>query len=98
MTDSRKACVLAAITARFPGTHIEIEPNRDPATWDAIPDWVWILDAPADALHEVHSFALDVAFAVYGDDLIPMMFAPLDPVQTAKHHPRPAASGQVSES
>jgi hypothetical protein len=83
MIDPRTASVIAAITARYPGTRIEVRPNPDPATTAAIPDFLIVLDAPPDRLHEVASFGTDVAFAAFGDDQVPFFVDAFDMCRTA---------------
>jgi hypothetical protein len=96
MTDPRMNAVLAAVTARFPGTRIEVRPNPDPATATGMPDFAFILDVPPERGYEVSKFALEVAFAVFGDEPIPFLVGTVDPVQSAQCFP-PATAGHLSK-
>jgi hypothetical protein len=96
MIDPRTASVIAAITARYPGTTIEIRPNLAPEL-PTIPDHLFVLDVPVSQLHEVSSFALNVAFAVFGDEQPPFLVGAIDPEQSAKYFKRGALAGRVAE-
>src|SRR5206468_3531411 len=98
MSDPRRDAVIAAIGARYPSARIEVRPNRAPETAADIPDCVMVLDMEAGRELEVHEFALDVAFAVYGDALVPFHVCVVDAEQSDRYYPRAAAAAPATGS
>ncbi len=96
MRDPRTESVIAAISARYPDTRIEVRPNPDPDT-ASMPDFIVVLDVPPSRIREVEDFGLDVAFAAYGDEPLPFLLGAVDPERSARYFPARAVEGQVSE-
>jgi len=86
--DPRIASVVAGVMARFPGTRVEFVANPDPATWNDIPDAMCVLHVPDERRREVHGFAQDLAYAVFGDDPLPMFIWEFGPDESSRFSAR----------
>lgn len=96
MRDLRTDSVIAAILARYPGTRVEVRPNPAPGM-PTIPDHIVVLDVPDANVVEVRGFALDIAFAAFGDDPLPFLIGAVDVEQSARYYPARPVAPQLAQ-